>query len=347
MDTTRIKQVKENKLDLIQNIVPAVYNVEFKSLEKGEVYDWNDVQTYKVSEEEVFRTNENEILFTISADGSEHAEYGLNLVLEDFIPLINSCKENSETKKTGKFLVNYVYYSSKDKEYNYSNKKDNVVSKYCEIIGKHKSQGGFFIEDRWSKNHALEQVVKHTKLDKSNYLVLGYFGIKGAKGENKELSRGVDYLLANSEVPTILVKEETRRNKQINKGFNWAFIIDDKNSYHRVKILNSFRNLIDVEHDTVYGFGMFEISVPSYNAVKKEFTDFCEKNNVKNFFYENLIYTNGNISNPVIEKINNGNIIFNFVVFSNSSSKHKINPTENDYLDLIRRCSANICFLNY
>lgn len=347
METTRIKSSKDTKLDLIQNIVPAVYNVEFKSLEKGEVYDWNDVQIYKVSDDEVFRTNENEVIFTISADGSQHAEYGLNLVLEDFISLINSSKENIQKKIIARYLINYIYYSSKDNEYNFSNKKDNIVSKYCEIIGKYKSLGSFYIEDRWSKKHALEQVIKHTVLDKSNFLVVGYFGIKGAKGENKELSRGVDYLLGNSEVPTILVKEETRRFKQKNKGFNWAFVMDNENSYHRTKILTAFLKLIDPENDTVYGFGTFEISVPNYNHIKKEFSEFCDKHGIKNSVYENLIYSKGNISSPVIEKVNNGNVIFNFVVFSNSSSKHKINPSENDYLELIRRCSANICFLNY
>lgn len=347
MSNDSLPKLKKEPEELLQKIDKVVYNVDFPPLDKGRIFDYDEVQYYKINEGESFRANEKDLIFTVSVDGSEHSEFGMNLVLDEFLPIINNSPVNKEKGITGKFLVNYVYYSTKNNEYNYANSKDTIICKYSELIGKYKLNGSFYIEDRWSKKHALEQVVKHTEIDKSNFLIVGYFGIKGPKCDNKELSKGVDFLLGHSVSPTILIKENSIREKTKTKGFLWAFIFENQNRYHRYKILEKFLPLVDPERDTVHGICCFEVSVPNYNPMEKEFLESCQNLGLKNYHCDNIAYSGGNISYPIIDKVNHGKNNFNFVVFSNNLHAHIQNPEGNDYLELIRRCSANICFLNY
>lgn len=326
------------KVELINNKIPEIFQVEFPSLEKGESFDHNDIKLIKRGADEVFRHNNDEHILSVCVDGSVHSEYGLSLVLNEFIPYLKNSQKNP------KYIVNYVYYSSEDKKFNYNNSKDNIVYKYSSILGKYKSFGTFYIEDRWSKNHALEQIVGHTKKDESNLLVVGYFGIKGPKVETTELSRGINYLLEHSVSPTILVKELKLRENE--KGYNWLFVLDPEQTNNRTKLIDSFISIIDIKKDKIYGIGVYETSIPDYNKVSIEFNNYCKLKNFENFEYEDGIYSKGGVSDPIVSKVNYGKINFHFVAFINSSFKHRLNPENNDYIRLISKCSSNICFIN-
>lgn len=326
------------KVELINNKNPEIFQVEFPSLEKGESFDYSDIKLIKRGADEIFRHNKDETILSVCVDGSLHSEYGLTLTLNEFIPILKA------KGKDPKFIVNYVYYSSEDKKFNYSNSKDNIVYKYSSILGKYKSMGTFYIEDRWSKSHALEQIVGHTKKDESNILIVGYFGIKGPKVESTELSRGINYLLESSVVPTILVKELKQREND--KGYNWLFVLDPEQSSNRTKLIDSFMDLIDIKKDLIYGVGVYETSIPEYNKVSLEFNRYCKAKTIEHFEYEDGVYSKGGVSDPIISKVNYGKIYFHFVVFINSSFKHKLNPENNDYIRLISKCQTNICFIN-
>lgn len=343
LSTSTKKLVQVEKKDYVQDISPITFCVDFKSLEFGEVFDSADISLSQISETSLYRKSDKEIIFTISADGSEHSQNCIELVAKEFIPLINT-KENISSGITGKMLVVYVYFSTKDKEFNYANAKENVISKFAELLGYHKSYACFYAEDRWSKKHAVQQVCIHSSFNKSNYLFVGYFGIKGPKGENKELSKGVDFLLGNSSNPCVILKEKTTRDSQKSKGFTWLIILEKQN-INRIKTLEVFSNLIDRERDCVYGIGLFDLSIPTIDSVKNEFSNHCQLLGFKNFLYEPMSFKSS-ISELISERVNFSSETFNFVCFYNHMHKHLANPDSNDYTQLLRKCSSNVAFIN-
>lgn len=343
LSTSNKKLIEVEKKDYIQDITPITYNVDFKSLENGEVFDFNDISYNQVSESNLFRKNPAEIIYVVSADGSDHSTYAVEMLTQEFLPLVNT-KENFEKGIVGKYLVIYIYFSTKDKEFNYANAKDNVISRFSEMLGYHKSHGVFYAEDRWSKKHAVHQVCLHAGLNKANFHFVGYLGIKGPKGENLELTKGVDFMLGYSTTPVVLIKENSRREKTKTGGFTWLIVLE-KNHVNRIKVLEVFSDLVDKEKDTVYGYGLYEGFVPSLDMVKSEFEKYANALGIKNTKYDACYYKN-NVSDVVCEKVNFGNTQFNFMCFYNNMIKHQQNPKENDYINLVKKCNSNIGFLN-
>lgn len=337
------KLIQVEKIDFIQDIQPITYNVDFKSLENGEVFDYSDITYNQISEFNIFRKSDKEVILCIAADGSEHSEFCLRLVTEEFIPQINT-KENIEAGKIAKYLAAFIYFSTKDKEFNYKNAKDNVISNYSEMLGYHRKNGVFYTEDRWSKKHAIHQICIHAALNKSNMLFVGFVGIKGPKGENNELIKGIDYLLGYCTTPVMIIKENVKRSKTKTGGFNWLIVLE-KNHVNRIKLLEMFSVLIDKEKDTVYGYGLYEGFVPSMDTVKSEFEKYCEVFGIKKIAYDACYYKNG-VADVISERVNFGKERFDFVCFYNNVSKHLSNPNDNDYSNLVKKCSSNIGFIN-
>jgi hypothetical protein len=287
----------------------------------------------KLSKTTIPIVSEDDILFCISVDGSEHSEYAFELVAKDFI------------NNLSKLLVVHIYSSKMDHLFNYSNKKDTVIDKYTSKINQYGcgDNTNFILEDRVSKIHALEQVRKLVSNFKANYLVCGFFGFKGAKGDNQELSKGIDYLLGYGNSPTIIVKEKTNRSEKKNGGFNWLFIFD-KQYANCLKCLKAFTPLINISKDYVKGIGFY----PNYIAnddLERDFTSEMERIGVFNFDYESIQYTKP-ISQIVSEKINFGTARFDFLVFYNNPDKHRSTPQPSDAALLVNKVAANIGFIN-
>lgn len=338
------KILEIEKKDFIQDISPVTYNVDFKSLENGEVFDYNDIQYNQISETNIFRKNDKEVILCISVDGSEHSQYCIDLVTKEFLPMINN---NLEMKKNGveaKYLAVYIYYSSKDKEFNYANCKDNVISKAAEMLGYYKKNGVLYLEDRWSKKHPVQQVCIQAAHNQADFLFVGFLGIKGPRGENKELAKGVDFLLGHSQKPTIIIKEKAFRINTKTKGYNWLIILE-KNHVNRIKVLEMFSQLIDKEKDKVYGYGLYEGFVPTQDSIKSEFEKYAETYGIKQIEYDACFYKNG-VSDVVSDKVNFGKITFDYVCFYNNITKHLNSPDDNDYVNLVKKCSSNIGFVN-
>ena len=392
----------------IQDITPATYSVDFKDLGGGVAFDFGDVKFNQISENETIRKNNLEIIFLVSADGSNHSEMAGKLVTKEFINNINNRKEedfiNKETYditkiitsnlnklsssnsinegRIAKYLAVYVYFSSKNKDFNYSNSKDTIVSKWCELLGFYKKNGYFYIEDRWSKIHPIEQEMIQVKLNSANFHVVGYTGLKGPRLDTNELIRGLDLLLSNSSVPFIIVKELYERNNNVSifvseevkestkskskkdvntnpnsyknkqifnnkskKGFNWLFALDNSN-LGRLRMIEKLFPLIDKENDILFGLGLYETSMPGVDKVKLDFDDFCIKYDLKNVCYDSISYKN-NISDLIIERVNFGEFNFNFVCFYNSIIKYNKERKESDLYNIINKCNSNIVIVNH
>ena len=191
-----------------------------------------------IANSRLFTKSDQELLFCCSVDGSKHSDYAFDLVAENFM-FPNS-----------KLLCIYVFYSKLDSVLNYDNKKATVLDKYASKIERFKKQAHFITEDRTSKIHALEQACTLAENYSSNYLVCGYQGLKGPRGDNKEQIIGHDLLLATSKTPVMIIKEQTNRELKKNGAFKWLVVLD-KQYHYPLKAFNAFLPLVDPEGDQV------------------------------------------------------------------------------------------------
>jgi hypothetical protein len=194
----------------------------------------------------------------------------------------------------------------------------------------------------------LEQVNKQAINLKANYFIVGYYGIKGPKGDNQELSKGIDYLLSETRIPTILIKDTPLRSVKEGKGYKWLFVFDKQ--YHNVfRVFKTFHKLIDVEKDYVYGLTLLPINSDGKNKfddVKEDFMEEMTKMNIKNFDYETVSYSK--LPSSIInDKINFGTINFDFLVFYNNTEKYKNERKSSDMTNIISKSNCSICFFNY
>lgn len=193
-------------------------------------------------------------LFCISVDGSIHADLAFDVVTQDF-PL-----------NSARMLAIYIYDSKLNDQFNFDNKKENVIEKYSDKINKSRKNVSFIYEDKnLESSHALQQVNLLAGTVKADYLIAGYYGIKGSKSENTELTKGINYLLSSSAIPTIIIKDTILRKDKPEKGHNWLFVFD-RQYMNAIRCLRAFLPLIHRESDRVYGISIHEdFSTSHYN----------------------------------------------------------------------------------
>jgi len=281
----------------------------------------------------IFAKSEGEeTVFAISVDGSNHSSYGFELVTKEFL------------KPTSRLIIVHIFSFELDKYYNYQNKRDTVLYNYSTKLVPYKTQSTFLAENREPRvYHALEQVNRIVSRKECNYLIIGYYGIKGPKGSNEELSKGISYALGNAITPVIMVKELSLRCNTKSGGFRWCFIFDKQYS-NCIRSFLAFSELVNPEKDFVYGFSLLP-SYINFDLNKREFHQEIKLRGIKNFEYEAEEYKKdpGKI---VLEKVNHCQEPFDFVVIYNNANRHRDNPENNENIDIIKYCVSNICFVN-
>lgn len=320
-------------------------------------FDEDDIQVNDAREEEKMKKfeqkKENEKTFCIAVDGNEHADYAFNLLVKEFLHSNNSSNPNNSSNLLNKLLVIYVYDSSLMNQVNYKNRKDTVMNKYNTMLATsvEESQFEFIQEDKnktnYKTSHPLDLVNRTGLKFKSNFLFCGYNSMKGPKGDNRELSKGTDFLLRESRMPTVIVKEGNLRvtkEKQV-KGYKWLFAFDRANSDCH-KIFDIFLPLINKKLDTVHAITLLP-SFISYDDIKKSLQAQIEKEglNKDTFVYECEEYQK-NPASIIVEKINYGETHYDFVVFYNNPEKYKSYPKSTDVMTLVQKAACNICFIN-
>jgi hypothetical protein len=316
---------------------------EMKELDKEATRELNEERMKLIEAEsemqikaKQFTKNPGDILLCLSVDGSESSDHAFDLFYKECL---------GDFKNNVKILIMHVYNEALDENYNYRNKKKTVISNYELKISKIPPEKCLlYYENRTSKLHALEQVCQKAYEYNGDYIISGYYGIKGPKGSSQELSKGIDYLLLYCRLPTIIIKEPHLRNKKEGKGFKWLFVFD-KTYINCLKILKSFFPLVDKEVDFIYGLTLLP-SYVFYDDVKKSFTAEMEKENFTNYAYEAVEYKK-HPCDIVIKMINYGEEhLFDFVVIFNNPQKHKVEGENSDTLKIVKNSLCNICFIN-
>jgi len=275
-------------------------------------------------------------LFTISVDGSSHSEIALEVVMQEFLGA------------QSKLIVAHIYSKRMNESYNYKNKKETVVDTYSNKIMSLGNRARFVVEDRTEGIvHSLEQVKNLAMHVQSNFLVCGYYGIKGPKGDNNELTKGVNYLLGNSRIPTIIFKDTPLRSKKPSKGYSWLVVLD-KRMIKPIRCFQNFSCLINPDKDLVSGLTLMNEYQDTKNDddLKEQFLTEIENNGIQNFNYECVNYPK-TPSTIISEKVNYGDINFDFVVFLYNRERHKNEGSNSDVSSIVKMTNCTLCFLSY
>ena len=323
-DSGKVKQFTEED--------HVVESVIVENSVKGLRYQRLNSSSKIISMKDLALTN----LFCMSIDGSNHSEVAVNIVTTEFL------------KEKSKILLVHIFNEKLDDSLNYKYKKDTVLNFYSNKINSLGDQADFLIRNRDENiSHALEQVKGIASYFKSNYLVSGYYGIKGPKEDNNELSKGVSYLLGNSLIPTIIIKDTVLRKEKTTKGYTWLVVLD-KQIKNSIKCFYAFSELVDPENDFVHLLVLNSgNSSSTSDEFKEQFMREIETRKIKKFEYECDTSFNKKPSEVISEKINFGNTIIDFLVFYNSRDKHKNDGNNSDVINVVKNSSCSICFYNF
>lgn len=292
----------------------------------------NDNIILKYMQSKSFEIHPEDTVFCLSVDGSIHSEYATELALKDFL------------KPKDKLLIVHIYNGQLDKNFNFRNKKSTIIEKYDTIILRlARSKTLFLKEDKISKIHEIEQVNRIASNHDCSFLLTGFYGMRGQTGDNKELLKGLDYLLNYAKTPVIIVKELTLRQSKPKGQFKWLFVFD-RNYINSLIILNKFLRLIDKERDYVYGLTLLP-TWANFDDIKNRFDQIMQENDIINFDYEQIEYKKSPFE-VIKEKVNFSEKEFDFLVFYNNPEKYKSDKEYSYNMSLLIKCACNIGFAN-
>jgi hypothetical protein len=281
------------------------------------------------------RGNDTTNLFCVSVDGSDHSDRAFEIVTEEFYNV------------GSKLLAMHVSNPDQDHEYNYKNKKETVMNFYAGKVAKIGGGANFVVEDRKEGlSHAVEQVMAFAMFFKANFLVSGYYGIKGPKGDNNELSKGVSYMLGYSTIPCIIIKDTLLRSKKSDIRHTWLVVLD-RQFPNATKCFQTFSQLIDPITDLVSGLTIDTMdSSSSSDDFKDLFMKEIEDRGIVNYTYERK-FSSKSPSAIVCDKVNDGDVEYDFVIFMNNRNKHRTDGANSDVINIVKNCSSSVCFYNF
>jgi len=269
--------------------------------------------------------------FCIDIDGSHHCEIAFDILSKEFFTMSSNV------------IMAYIYYSQLNNLFNYQNRKETVTDIYQTKSIRLNSKALIINEDT-NNSHFIQQIYNTAKAHKSDYFICSYRGLEGPQRDKKVLIKGLNYILKEVKIPTIIIQCKASRNTE--RQFNWMFILDSLNQ-NSLKILSTYLPLVK-EKDFVYCVNLIpvELKKDSYESiVKKDLSYYM----ISRHEYALKRVVNMDTSmKEIIEQINFGNIEYDFIVFYHYSEKllYNYDITENSTYKFITKIKANLC-INY
>lgn len=270
--------------------------------------------------------------FLVSIDGSDTAEYAFDLVQENFLSALDQ------------LYGLYIFNSKKDSKFNYKNKKEIIEPKYQDKIDLlHNQNIRFLTEDRTSQIHPLEQTHEKAKEKDANFLVCGFTGMKGPRGDNMELTKGIDYLLKNCSVPFMLIKDKTVRKERKDGKYRWLIVFDNSLTHPHVA-LDKFLPLIETEKDELVAMTFLKHEGQK-DFVDEEFHQQVKDNNILNYSYEAVVIDES-FSLMINKKVNFDQDHYDFVILLNNRTIYSKELEKSNNFNIISKSKSNICVYN-
>lgn len=165
--------------------------------------------------------------------------------------------------------------------------KPSNIKQDCEakLIGTHSSKWDLQFQNTEPNSTKMDTALQLASDTKSDILVLGYHGIKGAKGEPTLLEADIDTLAKKPGCPILIIKNvESRKNKE-NGAFRFLVCMDGRSK--SFDALKTIINLMDKEKDELVISTVAKTGV-DHDKIKKLTDSACESLGVKNHRFETL-----------------------------------------------------------
>lgn len=281
----------------------------------------------------------NRLCFLI--DGGNNCKSSFQIVIKEFLPRL----------KNKQLIGCHIYNSEKNSEYNWQYQKNYILDQYLFTFDRIiKYPNLFYLQDK-KFFHNVRQAYEIAINLNSKYFILNFYSLKEQDLLIKNIYYGLNFLLTENNIPTLIMKDELTRNDKEkgvngNKGYTWLILFDGTNlkSYN---VLEYFWPLIDRKKDFLYVLTIINNSFYS-DRIRTIFIENMNKFNLKeniNYFYRIEIVENKKYYKFIKEFINfNEDYYFDFVLFYNNPLKYKIK--KNYSYELIMEMKANLGFIN-
>lgn len=306
---------------------------------------------YATNRLRVSALRKDNIIFALYVTGSEDTDYCFKLLTKNF----SNISENHKS-----VFVYIVPNLASDSSFNYKNKKDIIINKYT-VGMRNLDVDRFFFSTEPAKPKEfvsdLAQYYKHCSLFPFSYSLFGFSGLKGPKGDKKELDRNLKFLMKYHKQPFIINKcdlfEKSSNNSILEidngiKNYSWLFIFDRINN-NAFNCFKTFSNLVDWKKDKISALTLLNSS-SMQDDIKEKFEKNCNENGLFEFSYTSEIYQS-EASAIVKKKVNFGQEHYDFVVIYNSYNNNEVNrinyeKQNSSNYQIIMECMSNICVHN-
>ena len=281
----------------------------------------------------------NKICFLI--DGGEDSKKSFNIITKEFLPRL----------KHRELIGCHIFNSAYNSTFNWQYQKNYILDQYIFYFDRLiKYPNLLYLQDK-KYYHNIIQSYYIAKNLLCKYFIFNYYSLKEQNLQTKNISYGLDFLLSESKIPILIMKDELMRNDKErgannNKGYTWLIILDGTNikSYF---VLEYFWPFIDRKKDFIYALTIINSSYYSdkiNNNFIKKMTKFNLKENI-NYFYRLEYIEDKKYFKFLKEFINfNEDYYFDYILFYNNPLKYKIK--KNYSYQLITEIKANIGFVN-
>ncbi len=172
-------------------------------------------------------------------------------------------------------------------------------------------------------------------------LVVGALGHKGIKNV-KNLTKGMEYLVSNCKIPTLVMKSYIPLEKKLKKSNNWLICIKDDTD-RSFKGFDICKNMINRKTDTIIGIHFSNDNFLKDN-VNRCFEARCKENRIKNkIFVVRKLDESQSLGKNVLEYLIFGKEIIEYVVINNNVQKYT-DISKSPTVELLKYGKHNIIF---
>ena len=283
--------------------------------------------------------NPNRICFLI--DGGIDSKKSFNVAIKEFLPRL----------KYRELIGCHIFNSVNNSTYNWQYQKNYILDQYLFSFDRLiKYPNLLYLQDK-KYHHNIEQAYYIANDLLCKYFIFNFYSLKEQDLLTNNIYYGLDFLLTENKIPTLIMKDELMRSdkeKGVNnsKGYNWLILLDGTNlkSFY---VFEYFWPFIDRKKDFIYVLTTINNSFYS-DRVKsifiKKMNEFNLRENINYFYRLEFIEDKYNFK-FLKEFINfNEDYYFDFILFYNNPLRYKIK--RNNSYQLIMEIKANIGFVN-
>ena len=283
--------------------------------------------------------NPNRICFLI--DGGANTKKSFDIAIKEFLPRL----------KNRELIGCHIYDSANDSEFNWQYKKNYVLDQYLFSFDRLiKYPNLLYLQDKKYLHNIIQAYNIAFDLS-SKFFIFNFYSLKEQSLLVNNIFNGLDFLLTENKLPTLIMKDELMRNDKEkgvsnNKGYTWLILFDGTN-LKSFNILEYFWPLIDRQKDFIYVLTLVNNEFYS-DQIKTKFINKMNQYKLReniNYYYLFDCVPFKKQFKYLKEFINfNEDYYFDFVLFYNNPLRYKVK--RNDSYQLIMQIKANIGFVN-